>query len=307
MTDLLLGVTLPQFTDDPDRFIEGAKRAEALGLDSVWLFDHLWPLSGGKKRPIIECWTALGWLAAETSSIRIGTLVARSSLRHPALVAKMAATIGEIAPGRVTVTIGSGDEMSRAENESFGIPYFAEDDRIAQLVSSVRCVHHCFHEESVTMEDAYVSLRDLPPSPQPQPTPKLWVGGRSDDVLEVAGAIADGWNGWGGGPRRFAQDAAAVVTYADGRPIELSWGGLVMLGRDDEEATGKMGDRDPKDWVFGGPETVAEGLRAYVDGGARHLVITVPDPWREGVYEVLAEQVKPRLQETGGKGRNASG
>lgn len=295
--ELLLGATLPQFTDDPDRFVDAARRAERLGLDSIWVFDHLWPLSGGKERPIIECWTALGWLASETSTIRIGTLVTRSSLRHPALVAKMAATVGEIAPGRVTVTIGSGDELSRAENEAFGIPYFAEDDRVGQLVSSVRCVHHCLHEDSVTMNDAYVSLSEFPPSPKPAPTPQLWVGGRSDDVLEVAGAIGDGWNAWGGGPERFAQDAASIVSYAESRPVELSWGGLVMLAPDDAAAAEKMGDRDPKGWIVGGPATVAARLQGFIDAGARHIIVTLPDPWRDGMYELLAEEVRPRLTE----------
>lgn len=295
MSEILVGVTLPQFTDDPERFIDGARRAEALGLDSIWLFDHLWPLTGGKERPIIECWTALGWLAEETSSIRIGTLVTRSSLRHPALVAKMAATIGEIAPGRMIITIGSGDEMSRGENEAYGIPYYAEADRVGQLVSSIRCVHHCLHEDEVTMTDEFVSLSRFSTSPSPQPVPKLWVGGRSDDVLEVAGSLADGWNGWGGDPERFAQDAATVASYSGERPIELSWGGLVLLGADDAGASEKMGDRNRKGWVVGGPESVAGRLNGFVEAGARHLIATFPDPWREGVYEALAEEVRPRL------------
>ena len=294
MSDVLIGTTLPQFTDDPDRFIEGAKRAEELGLDSIWLFDHLWPLSGGKERPIIECWTALGWLAEETTSIGIGTLVTRSSLRHPALLAKMAATVGSMAPGRLTVAIGSGDDLSRAENEAYGICYYAEDDRLAQLVSCVRCVHECFHSDRVTMTDEYVSVTDLPVSPAADPPPKLWVGGRSDDVLEVAGTVADGWNGWGGGPKRFAQDAAGVVSYAGDRAIELSWGGLVMMGSDDEDADRKMGARDRKDWIVGGPSTVAERFRSFVEAGARHLIATFPDPWRPGVYESLVE-IKGRL------------
>lgn len=289
MSDILVGTTLPQFTDDPDRFIAAARRAEELGLDSVWLFDHLWPLSGGKERPILECWTALAWLAAETRSIRIGTLVTRSSLRHPALVAKMAATVGEIAPGRVTVTIGSGDELSRAENEAFGIPYYEEDDRIDQLVSVVRCVHHCLNEEAVTISDDFVTLKGLPPSPAPEPRPSLWVGGRSDDVLEVAGALADGWNGWGGGPKRFAEDVSSVTGYAGDRPIEFSWGGLVMLGADDDAASTKMGDRNPKGWTVGGPATVAGRLQRFIDAGARHVIATFPDPWRAGVYEGLVD------------------
>jgi len=296
VNELLLGVTLPQFTDDRDRFVDAATRAESLGLDSLWVFDHLWPLSGSKERPIIECWSALGWLASATSSIGIGTLVTRSSLRHPALVAKMTATVAEIAPGRVTVTVGSGDEMSRAENEAYGIPYYAEDDRIAQLVSSVRCVRHCLDQELVTMDDEYVRLREFQTSPRPQPKPKLWVGGRSDDVLETAGAVADGWNGWGGGAERFAQDAASVIGYAGDRTVELSWGGLVMIGRDDDAAAEKMGERDRKGWIVGGPQTVAHALRRFLEAGARHLIVTCPDPWRPGVYELLAEEVKPRLE-----------
>lgn len=297
MSEVLVGTTLPQFTDDPDRFIEGARRAEALGLDSIWLFDHLWPLTGGKERPIIECWTALAWLASETSTIRIGTLVTRSSLRHPAILAKMAATVGEIAPGRVTVTIGSGDEMSRDENEAYGIPYYEQDDRIDQLVSTVRCLHHCFHEDSVSIDDDFVTLRDLPTSPSPNPIPKLWVGGRSDDVLEVAGALADGWNGWGGTPKRFAQDAATVAGLAGDRSIEFSWGGLVMLGEDDVAADEKMGRRERKEWIVGGPGTVARRMGEMAAAGARHLIATFPDPWRPGVYEHLVE-VKQLLSST---------
>ena len=295
MTDVLLGATLPQFTDDVDRFVEGARRAEALGLDSIWLFDHLWPLTGGKERPVFEGWTALAYVAQVTERIRIGTLVTRSSLRHPAVLAKMAATVGAIAPGRVTIAIGSGDEASRGENEAYGIEYFAGDDRIKQLVTAVRIVRDYLHEETVTFANDFYSIEDLRPSPRPDPVPKLWVGGRSDDVLEVAGRVADGWNGWGGSPKRFAQDAAGVVEYAGERDVELSWGGLVMLGPDDDAAAAKMGSRDPKEWVAGGPETVAARFNEFVAAGARHVIATFPDAGKDGVYELLANDVKPLL------------
>jgi alkanesulfonate monooxygenase SsuD/methylene tetrahydromethanopterin reductase-like flavin-dependent oxidoreductase (luciferase family) len=121
------------------------------------------------------------------------------------------------------------------------------------------------------------------------------VGGRSDDVLETAAVVADGWNGWGGTPTRFRQDAASVTEYAGERDVELSWGGLVMLGESDADATERMGDRNPKGWVVGGPETVGARMREFVDAGARHVVATFPDPGREGVYELLAERVKPLL------------
>ena len=192
MSEVLVGSTLPQFTDDRDRFIAGVVRAERAGLDSIWVFDHMWPLTGKKSRPVLECWTTLAWIAAETENIKIGTLVTRSSLRHPAVLAKMAATVAEIAPGRLIMAIGSGDHMSRDENEAFGIPYWDGEERIRQLASTVEVVADFFQWGRVSRSDDFVDITDLPPSPQPASAPLIWVGGRSDDVIDVAARRADG-------------------------------------------------------------------------------------------------------------------
>ena len=298
MSDVLIGVTLPQFTDDAERFTSSARRAEELGFDSAWVFDHLWPLSGGKDRPIFEGWTSLSWLAQGTTRIGIGTLVTRSSLRHPALLAKMAATVASVAPGRLTITIGSGDEMSRAENEAFGIPYYEGGDRLDQLASTVGVVRAFLSGEEVTHQDDFVAVDALPVSPRPPQLPTVWVAGRSDDALEVAGNFADGWNGWGGSPQRFAQDALRVSEFAGQageRAVELTWAGLVVLGIDDDDARAKLKGKKPPDAVVGGPDTVARHLDALVDAGARHLVLTFTDAGRPGSYELLAEKVRPLL------------
>jgi alkanesulfonate monooxygenase SsuD/methylene tetrahydromethanopterin reductase-like flavin-dependent oxidoreductase (luciferase family) len=296
MKQVMTGVSLPQFTDDPQKLIDGVRRAEAAGLDSIWLFDHLWPLGGNKERPVLECWSTLAWLATVTDTIQIGTLVTRSSLRHPAVLAKMAATVGEIAPGRVTVGIGSGDAASRAENEAFGIPYYKSDHRIDQLVSTVKVLRRYLNDEAATYQDDFADLDALPASPRPQPPPRIWVGGRSEQVLEVAGTEADGWNGWGGTPEVYAADAQLALDYAKGRTIELSWGGQVILGDTDRDAQGKLGSRDPKHFITGGPETVANQLSRFVDAGARHFVLGLPDAGTPGVYEALAETVMPMLE-----------
>ncbi len=253
MSDVLVGVTLPQFTDDRARFTEGVRRAEALGFDSMWLFDHLWPLSGRKERPILEAWTALAWVAEATEKISIGTLVTRSSLRNPALLVHMAKTVAEVAPGRLIIGIGSGDQQSRAENEAFGIPYWAGADRITQF------------EEVVTLLRRELAGSDV----------RIWMAGRSDDMLELAGRSGDAWNAWGGTPESFARDAATVVTYADGRPLELTWGGVLKTQ----------------------PAAVtAEELSGFASAGATHLVCTYAEPWRQGVYETLAEEVRPLIR-----------
>lgn len=290
---------MPQFTDDPSRIITAARRAEELGLDSIWVFDHLWPLSGGEERPILEAWTTLAHLAVATETITIGTLVSRSSLRHPAVLAKMAATVADVAPGRLIVGIGSGDHMSRAENESFGLPYWSGEDRVDQLRATVEVVTRFLREEAVTVHGDFVQVNDLMASPRADPTPAVWVAGRSGDALEVAADLGDGWNGWGGTPERFAEDAATLLDLARGRYVEPTWAGLVVLRATDDEARRAADKRqdlaaDPAVLV-GGPETVAQGLGRFVAAGAKHLVTTFAGTWLPETLELLARAVRPRL------------
>ena len=241
MTEPRVGVTLPQFSDDIGVMERAAGTAAELGFDSLWLFDHLWPLSGGKDRPVLECWTTLAWLA-ERTDLHVGTLVTRSSLRNPTLLAHMAATVASIAPGRLTIAIGSGDDMSRAENEAFGLPYWEGDERIEQL------------EETVEKVQMHLASHDARPA--------LWVAGRSDDALDIAARLADGWNGWGGTAERFRQDAANVVAMAEGRQLELTWAGVV---RSDEDG---------------------DTIRAIVEAGARHVIMTPPNASAPDAYEL---------------------
>ena len=290
-----IGVTLPQFTDDRDRFIDGARRAEALGFDSVWVFDHLWPL-GNKRRPLFEAWSSLAHLAAATDRVGIGTLVTRSSLRHPAVLGKMVATVGEIASGRLICALGSGDALSRAENEAFGLPFFEGRDRANELVSTVEVVTAYTNEGLVDRTDGFVHIRRLPASPRRGPPPAIWVGGWARAILRLAGEGADGWNGWGATPERFAQAAAVVTGAAGGRAVELSWGGQVLLADDDEKAENKLAGRNPQAFVTGGPGTVATGLKAFADAGATHLIVAFPGADTPDHYELFAETVTPAVR-----------
>lgn len=285
---------LPQFTSDATRVIDAATRAEELELDSIFLYDHLWPLAGGKERPILESWTTLAWLAASTTKIRIGSLVTRSTLRHPAVLAKMVATVGAIAPGRLIAGIGSGDKLSREENEAFGLPYYAGDDRTDELRSVVEIVTRFLREDRVSVHDDFHEIRDLPTSPRAESPPAVWVGGRGEELLRTAGELADGWNGWGGSPRRFAQDAHVVLDAAQGRPVELSWAGQMVLGKTRDQARDKLGGRDPLRYLVGDANDLARHLESYIDTGARHIVMSFTDAARPETYELYA-QVRARL------------
>ena len=289
-----LGVTLPQFTHDRERLVAGAQAAEKLGLDSMWLFDHLWPLGGPKERPIYESWTTLAYLAARTERIQLGTLVSRSTLREPALLAKMAATVEAIAPGRLIFAIGSGDELSRAENEAFDIPYVGGADRVPQLVAALQCVRECLHRSLVSLDTPYHRLEGFPPSPQPVAPPPIWIGGRSSEVLAAAGATCDGWNAWAASPEAFRREGRIVRAAAGDRAVELSWGGQVIVAEDDSTANEMLGDRKAEAFILGSPETVAERMGELVDAGAEHLIAAFPYAGRES-YELLAGPVRKLL------------
>lgn len=286
------GVTLPQFTDDRDRFMSGAERARDIGFDSLWVFDHLWPLGGDPSRPIIECWTALSYLAGAVPDVTLGTLVTRSSLRHPALLAKMAATVGAIAPDRLVVAIGSGDSLNRAENQAFGAPFYTGADRVGQLVSTLEVLQRFLKTERAQLEDGYSQV-SIPSSPRGEDGVRVWVGGRSLELLEVAGRVADGWNGWGANLDTFEQDAKRIRAVAGTRPFALSWAGQVILGESDEDARAKLGARDPAQFVTGGPATLRAALVRAIEAGAEHLIIALPDAGKLGSYEALADAISP--------------
>ena len=288
-----IGVTLPQFTDDRATFLDSARRAIDLGFDSLWVFDHLWPLSGERERPILECWSTLAFLAEETTDVAIGSLVTRASLRHPVLLAKAAATVAAIAPGRLIIGLGSGDHLNKGENESFGAPYYTGTERMEQLVATLTVLQKFFQEKVVTLHDRFASVSDLPTSPSLSVPPKVWLGGRSAEVLELAGRLAGGWNGWGANLGAFVEDAARVRAIAGERPFEISWAGQVILGADDADAAARLGSRDPAQYVTGGPETIRIELERAVTAGAGHLIVALPTASKAGGYEALAEALAP--------------
>ena len=169
-----LGLTLPSFRDDPAPALAVATAAEASGLDGVFAYDHLFRRApDGTLRPALELLALMGAVAAETSRIAIGSLVARATLRPPAVLAQGLDTVARIAGReRVLATIGSGDEESRDEMERFGLHYGTVSDRVQALRNTVEKVRD----------------RGYP----------VWVGGHDPAVRECAAAHADGWNRWGG-------------------------------------------------------------------------------------------------------------
>jgi alkanesulfonate monooxygenase SsuD/methylene tetrahydromethanopterin reductase-like flavin-dependent oxidoreductase (luciferase family) len=271
--DVKLGVTLPSFRDDVAASIAVARTAEEHGLDGVFAYDHLFRrTASGERRPAIEMFVLMGAVASATTRVAVGSLVARATLRPPAVLANGFDTLARVLGAeRLLVAIGAGDVQSREENETFGLPFGAAADRVAAL------------------RDAVVATRD-----RGYP---VWVGGSDPAVREVAAAHADGWNRWGGADDTFGEQAANLSAAAGRAPFTASWGGLVVLAADDAAATAKAQRLGAGEHVIvGGPDRVAWALRRYVDAGAEWLVVGPVDSSDPDNARILGREILPRLR-----------
>jgi alkanesulfonate monooxygenase SsuD/methylene tetrahydromethanopterin reductase-like flavin-dependent oxidoreductase (luciferase family) len=263
----VLGVTLPQFAADPTPALAACRDAHRLGFGGAFVFDHLWPL-GAPDRPALEGWTLLAALAAElsgrTGGFRVGTLVTRAGLRAPALVARMAATVGQVAGAPAVVGVGRGDPANRDENLAFGLPFPGPAERSAAVADTVAALRG--------------PLAGSPP-------PEVWVGGAGPGAQELAGRLADAWNGWARTPEELAAGLATARRAAEraGRDpagIAGTWGGQVLVASGRREAEARLarwGARrppgEPGRVLAGDPETVTARLRALGDAGAAWCVV----------------------------------
>ena len=140
------------------------KEAEALGFDSAWNFDHFMPIRGDQDGPCLEAWTLLGALAAQTSRIRIGTLVNGNTYRNPALLAKMATTVDHISGGRFELGIGAA--WFEPEHRAYGFPFYTAKERADRLGEALEVITKLWTEDHPSFEGQYYTLFKAPFSPR---------------------------------------------------------------------------------------------------------------------------------------------
>ena len=238
-----VGVTVPQFSNEAEPAIAAARRAEAAGIDGVFVFDHLWPLTR-PDRPALHSLTLLGALTAETERVTLGTLVARVGLLPDAVLVHTLVTLHRMAggaPPRFIAALGTGDKANRPENEAYGVPYAPVAERVASVIACARL-----------LREAGV---------------RTWVGGLSPAVRRAA-KEAHAWNAWALPAAAFA--AAAAEMSPD---MEVTWGGQVLVARTAAELDAKrarIGDRPGL--VTGTVSGLAAHLRTLAEAGASWAV-----------------------------------
>ncbi len=166
--------------------------AEESGFDSVWVGDHL--LYRGDDRPERgpwDCWSVLGALAAVTSVVELGPLVACTAFRPPALLARAAAAVDEVSGGRLRVALGSG--WNEEEFQAFGLPF---DRRVSRFEEAFDQIRRLLGGERVTIEGEFDRLDDALLLPPPARVPELMIGGAGARLLAATLPHVAWWNTW---------------------------------------------------------------------------------------------------------------
>ena len=182
-----IGIVLPIAEDDEQgnarsyaSIREVAVAAEAAGLDSVWVFDHLLFRSGGKTSGIHECWTILAAIADATERVELGTLVMCTGFRNAALLAKMAATLDEVSGGRLILGVGAG--WHDPEFEAFGYP---TDHKVSRFEEALAVITALIREGRADLDGRYMTARDAVLLPPARPDLPILVASKGPRMLEL--------------------------------------------------------------------------------------------------------------------------
>lgn len=301
MSDLTFGV-LPGGST-PEEFLAGARTAEAMGYDSVWVGDHvLWPVFW--PEPIV----LLSAAAAVTERIHLGTGVLLAALRGPAPLAKQTATLQWMSGGRFRLGVGAGGEYPR-EFEASGVPL---DARGARLDATLEALLALWSGEPVSLHNAAIDVESARLDLVPEPRIPVWVGGRSRAAQRRAARFGDAWMPFVITPEALAEGLARVRTLAEqaGRDPASIRPALQLWGQFDDDLAEALGtiaariestyrtpfDRFERYTVYGDASMWRARLEEYIDAGVRHFNFVFAGGDRLTQLTRVATEVIPALR-----------
>jgi len=298
-----------QYTNWPDLLAAG-QRADRLGYDTLWTWDHLYPIVGSSDGPIFEGWLTIAAWAQATENVRIGLMVGANTFREPALTAKMATTLDHLSGGRAI--LGIGGAWFEEEHLAYGIPYGSGfPERLRWLGEALPIIRGMLRRERPTAAGPRYHAAAVRNDPPPiQERLQIVVGGGGEQVtLKLVAQYADA-NSVGGGLENVRRKEAILLQHCDtvGRdPSEIertTFTGVVVIRDSREEASriyGSIFERNGRARIWenqpvGTPEDVAEALAPFVEIGYRHLIADFPSPYDEETMTRLATEVRPLLE-----------
>jgi alkanesulfonate monooxygenase SsuD/methylene tetrahydromethanopterin reductase-like flavin-dependent oxidoreductase (luciferase family) len=304
------GIYVPQLAFTYDEILARARLCEELGISSLWLFDHLY----GPElpdTPAFEGWTLATALLAHTARLRVGHLVLCATFRHPALLAKMVATLDVISGGRLEVGLGSGSY--EPEHARAGITWGTLTHRSELLRETLEILTRMSTGEPTTFDGEHFHLADLPnlPPPVQRPRPPIHVGGVGERrTLPLVARYADVWNvpTYGLGDLARKREVLAAECERIGRDpatIRTSLEAVMVLAPD-ELALGEQREKAERrfpgaGWglheggFIGTPPAMVDRIDALVEQGVSSFVFFTSDRAAEPTLRLFASEVVPHF------------
>jgi probable F420-dependent oxidoreductase len=313
MAKLKFGLSVENFTPAPrvpdlQGIVDYARRAEDLGFDSLWAWDHIF-LGTGRPFPFLESLSILVVLARETERVELGTGILVLPLRDAAVLAKTAATLELISNGRLTLGMAVG--WYEREFDACGVSF----KRRGQIFEeNLELMKQFWTGERISGEARGVPFRNALMLPKPEPRPRLLIGGYVDKVLKRVAETSDGWLTYFYEPEAFATAWRRIREHAEaagGDPSSLDNVAQLALCIDDsfeaadQRARQYIGDYfDLPAWsestaesaIRGTPEQCAEQIAAQAAAGVQHICL-VPCDYDQEQVERFAADVLPLVSE----------
>ena len=305
-----------------------ANAAENHGFDSIWLCDHFLTTSpedyvqdagitsaGGVQQTtgapptsmaLLEGWTALAALARDTTRIRLGTSVLCNSYRHPAVLAKMAATLDVISEGRLELGLGAG--WFKREFEAYGIPFAPAGERVSALGEALEVIKTIWTEPNPVYAGRFYTLDGAicDPPPVQKPHPPLWVGGEGDRVQRIAATSAQGINIRWWSPEKVSERRgylAEACAQAGRDPATLRLSVTTLLAPTEsaeQEARVRQEFASIPDTglIIGSPGQCIERINEYCESGVDTFLFTIPDVASSEYLDIAGEEVLSAVRGT---------
>jgi F420-dependent oxidoreductase-like protein len=282
MAPLSFGIkTAPQYTTY-EAILGIWQAADALPVfEHAWLFDHFAPIHGDVNGPCLEGWTTLAALAAATRRIRLGLMVTGNTYRHPAVLAKIAATVDVISGGRLDLGLGAG--WNEYEHASMGIPLYAPGERIRRFGEACEIIKCLFTQHLTDFDGRYYQLKEARCEPKPlqRPYPPFVIGGGGEQLtLRIVARHVNVWNFAGGPIETFTHKVGVLREHC------------AAVGRDPAEI--QLSLQLAVDYA--NLAATVETLQRFVDAGATHLILNLRPPYPPDIVARLADEVVPRVR-----------
>jgi alkanesulfonate monooxygenase SsuD/methylene tetrahydromethanopterin reductase-like flavin-dependent oxidoreductase (luciferase family) len=314
MPDVKLGINLWSQASDWPSFLGAARRADELGYDHIWTWDHIWAIFGDPHQDIFEGYTALAAIAATTKRAKLGLFVGANPFRNPGLAAKAVVTIDHISAGRAI--LGIGGAWFGAEHEAFGIDFGSGfGERLDWLAEAVPAIRTLLDGGEVTSEPggryAFDKLR-IAPLPVQDHLPIMIGGAGEKKTLRIVARHADIWNVFGTPETVARKDEILRAHCADvGRDeseIERTLGCKVTIRNTEAEAERvrlatlehnktplSRVEGDVSFWT-GSPEQIAETMLSYRKVGFHTFICELAAPYDDETMDRLINEVRPMVE-----------